>query len=404
MVLAPASKRNLILLALQIIKGNIMRAAVFYGAKDFRVEELEKPKIGPTDVLIRVRACGICGSDLHAYKEGIFSRPGFVMGHEMAGEVVEVGSRVEGIAMGDRVVPLGGVRDRGCGECFWCRRGQTQWCSAVSHKPCRECSPCRAGRFWLCEKNQRYMLAGYSRNGGYAEYMFVPDAGLNRNVYSIPDSVSFEEASFLEPLWGAYKWVEMAEPQPRDTAVVTGLGTIGLLVVQVLKERVSRVIVSDVSQKRLQLARELGADVVIDAAEEDPLAKVIELTGSGRSFSGRGGGRADVVIECSGAPEAFKQAIEMTRTGGHIVLVGLYEHDISFDVNRIIHKQLKLVSSFNRGRRSPSEEIIDCMTLIESGKVKVKPLISHEFSLDEIMPAFEVQTKPSESVKVMMKP
>ena len=381
-----------------------MKAAVFYGARDFRVEQLEKPAIEPSDVLMKVKACGICGSDLHAYKEGIFSRPGFVMGHEVAGQVVEVGGEVAGVAVGDRVVPLGSVREKACGECFWCTRGQRQWCSAVSHKPCGECSRCRAGEFWLCEKNQRYMLMGYSRNGGYAEYMSVPDAAINRNLYRIPDSVSFEEAAFLEPLWGAYKWVEMAEPGLHDTAVVTGLGAIGLLVMQILKGRVSCIVVSDISDKRLRLACELGADVVINAAEDDLLAKVIELTGSGRSFSGRGGGRADLVFECSGAPTAFKQAIEMTRTGGHIVLVGLYEHEISFDVNRIIHKQLKLVSSFTRGRRSPPEEILDCMDLIASGKVKVKPLVSHEYSVDDIMPAFEMQTNPAESVKVMVKP
>lgn len=381
-----------------------MKAAVFYGTKDFRVEDIERPEIEPADILVKVKACGICGSDLHAYKEGMFSRPGFVMGHEMAGEVVMVGSRVKRIAVGDRVVPLGGGEEKGCGECFWCQRGQPQWCSSVSHKPCGKCTQCRSGKFWLCEENQRYMKAGYSRNGGYAEYMFVPDAGLNNNVFKIPDSVSFEEATFLEPLWGAYKWVEMAEPLLRDTAVVTGLGTIGILVMQVLRQYVSRIIVSDVSEKRLQLARELGADVVINAAKEDPLAKVIELTGNGRSFSGRGGGCADIVIECSGVPSVFKQAIEMTRTGGHIVLVGLYEHEISFDVNRIIHKQLRLVSSFNYGRRLPYEEIPDCMDLIASGEVKVKPLISHEFPLDKIMPAFEVQTRASESVKVMVKP
>jgi threonine dehydrogenase-like Zn-dependent dehydrogenase len=390
--------------AVRIFEEPSMKAAVFYGARDFRVEDIERPRIEPTDVLVRVKACGICGSDLHAYKEGIFSRPGFVMGHEMAGEVVEVGSQVKGVALGDRVVPLGGVREKVCGECFWCTRRQAQWCSAVSHKPCGECTDCREGRFWLCEKNQRYMTAGYSRNGGYAEYMFVPDAGINKNLYRIPDSVSFEEAAFLEPLWGAHKWVEMAEPTLHDTAVVIGLGTIGLLVMQVLRQRVSRVIVSDVSEKRLQLAKELGADVVINAAMEDPLARVIELTGNGRTFSGRGGGRADIVLECSGAESAFKQAIEMARTGGHIVLVGLYEHDIAFDVNKIIHKRLSLVSSFNPGKRPPGEEIVECMDSIASGRVKVRPLVSHEFSVDDIMLAFETQTRASESVKVMVKP
>ena len=390
--------------AFQRIFERIVKAAIFYGARDFRVEDIERPKIQPTDVLVKVKACGICGSDLHAYKEGIFSRPGFVMGHELAGEVVEVGDRVERIAVGDRVVPLGRVREKTCGECFWCQRGQPQWCLSVRHKPCGKCTQCRSGKWWLCEQNQRYMGMGYSRNGGYAEYMFVPEADINRNVYKVPDSLSFEEATFLEPLSGAYKWVEMANPQAYDTAVVTGLGTIGLLVMQVLKHRVARVLVSDVSEKRLQLAGELGADVVINASKEDPLARIIELTGTGRSFSGKGGGRADIVIECSGASAAFKQAIEMTRTGGHIVLVGLFEQEISFNVNRIIHKQLKLVSSFNPGRRPAPEEISDCMDLLASGKVKVRHLISHEFPLDEIMAAFETQTRASESVKVMMKP
>jgi threonine dehydrogenase-like Zn-dependent dehydrogenase len=381
-----------------------MKAAVFYGARDFRAEEIEKPKIEPADVLVRVKACGICGSDLHAFKQGIFSRPGFVMGHELSGEVVEVGSRAKNIKVGDRIVHMPTRKDNGCGKCFWCSRNQPQWCLNIAQKPCGECRACRDGKFWLCEINQRNMSIGYSRNGGYAEYLFIPDAVINKNVFRVPDSVSFEEAAFLEPLWGAFKWVDHAEPAPYDTAVVTGLGTIGLLVMQLLKQRVERVIVTDISEKRLQLARELGADVIINPLKEDPLKKVIELTGNGRSFSGRGGGCADIVIECSGVEAVFKQAIEMTRAGGHIVLVGLYEHEISFDVNRIIHKQLKLVSSFNPGRRPPAIEINECMDLIASGKVKVKPLISHEFSLDEIMPAFEIQTRADESVKVMIKP
>ena len=114
---------------------------------------------------------------------------------------------------------------------------------------------------------------------------------------------------------------------------------------------VSKVIVSDVSEKRLKLAQELGADVVINASKEDPLKKVIELTGSGRSFSGKHGGCADIVIECSGVPIVLQQAVEMTRTGGRIVLVALYEQNVSLDVNHIIHKQLSLISSFHATRR-----------------------------------------------------
>ncbi|MFC2060759.1 zinc-binding dehydrogenase [Chloroflexota bacterium] len=384
-----------------------MKAAVFYGARDFRVHDIGKPKVEATDILIKVEACGICGSDVHTYKQGVFSRPGFVMGHELAGEVVEVGEQVKGIKVGDRVVPIVVALDdaaKGCGQCFWCLRGQLQWCPSGKHKPCGECDYCKSGQFWLCDRIQRYMPIGYSRNGGYAQYVFVPNAVLDTNVFRIPDSISWEEAAFIEPLWGAYRWVTMADPQSFDTAVVTGLGTIGLLVMQVLKNFVSKVIVSEVSPKRLKLAKELGADVVIDATKEDPLLKVVEVTGKGRSFSGRGGGSADIVIECSGVSAALKQSIEMARTGGRIVLVGLFEEDVAMNINHIIHKQLSLISSFNCGRQTMTHEIKEAMRLLADGKVKVKPLISHEFPLDRIMVAFETQAKPDESVKVLIKP
>jgi len=152
----------------------------------------------------------------------------------------------------------------------------------------------------------------------------------------------------VEPLWGAYRWVMLADPQPYDTAVVMGLGTIGLLVMEVLKNFVSKVIVTEVSQKRLQLAKELGADVAIDAAKDDPLKKVIELTGAGRSFSGKGGGCADIVMECSGVALVLQQAIEMARAGGRIVLVGLFGVDMCLKAarNGWSHYEVSFPSAF----------------------------------------------------------
>jgi threonine dehydrogenase-like Zn-dependent dehydrogenase len=384
-----------------------MKAAVYYGARDFRIEDVEVPKIEPTDVLISVKACGICGSDIHTFKKGIFSRPGFIMGHEFSGEVVEVGRKVKDIKIGDRVVALIApthVAHQGCGQCFWCLRGQPQWCPTVGHKPCGECAYCKSGRFWMCDGMQRHMLIGYGRNGAYAEYVFVPDAVLDKNIFKIPDSMRWEEAALIEPLWGGYRWVMMANPKPHETAVVTGLGPIGLSVMLVLKQFVSKVIVSEVSQKRLRLAKELGADVVIDATKEDPLQKVIELTGTGRSFSGKGGGCADIVMECSGVPTAMQQAIEMTRTGGRIVLVGVFEQEVPLNINHIIHKQLSLISSYSKGQRQIGEEIKVAIDLISSGKVDAKSLISHVFPLDKIMEAFEVQTNPELAIKVIIKP
>jgi threonine dehydrogenase-like Zn-dependent dehydrogenase len=384
-----------------------MKAAVFYGAHDFRVEDVPEPRIEPTDILIKVKSCGICGSDLHAYKEGLFSRPGFIMGHELSGEVAEVGSGVKDIKVGDRVVPMLIPFNeflKGCGECFWCLRGQPQWCPTNIHKPCGECDYCKSGQFWMCDKMQRHLLLGYSRNGGYSEYVTVPDAQLNVNFFKVPDTLSWEEAAFVEPLWGAYRWVMMANPQTHDVAVVIGLGTIGLLVMEVMKLYASKVIVTEISDKRLQLAKELGADATINAKQEDPVKKIIELTGSGRSYAGKGGGCADIVMECSGAGIALRQAMDMTRTGGRIVLIGLFEEDVPINANLIIHKQLSLISSFGWGTGKITKEISESMKLLAERKVNVKPLISHEFPVSGIMDAFEAQTRPDEAVKVLIKP
>ena len=384
-----------------------MKAAVFYGARDFRVENVAPLKREESDILVRVKACGICGSDVHTFKRGIFARPGFIMGHEFSGEVAEVGKKVKDIKIGDRVVALVApthVAPQGCGQCFWCLRGQPQWCPTVGHKPCGECDYCKSGRFWMCDSMQRHMLIGYGRNGAYAEYVLIPDAVLDENVFRIPDTMSWEEAALIEPLWGAYRWVMMANPKPHETAVVIGLGAIGLSVMLVLKQFVSKVVVTEVSQKRLKLAQELGADVVIDATKEDPLQKVIEITGTGRSFSGKGGGCGDIVMECSGVPVALQQAIEMTRTGGRIVLVGIFEQEVPLNINHIIHKQLTLISSYSKGQKPIGEEIKAAIALIASGKVDVKPLISHQFPLDKIMEAFEVQINPEQAIKVVIKP
>jgi len=171
-----------------------------------------------------------------------------------------------------------------------------------------------------------------------------------------------------------------------------------------LKNYVSRVIVCEVSPLRLRLARELGADVIIDASVEEPVQRVMDITGTGRSYSGKGGACADIVMECSGAGVALQQALEMTRTGGKIVLVGLFDDLVAVNPNRIIHKQLKVVSSFAKGKLSRSLETAHVIDLITSGKVKLRPLITHEFGLDEIREAFEAQARLDQSVKVLIKP
>lgn len=387
-----------------------MKAGIFYGARDMRAEEIDMPKIGPTDVLIKVKAAGICGSDLHSYRQGLFFRPGWVMGHEFSGEAVEVGVEVKGIKKGDRLVRLGAggrvASPYACGKCFWCVRGEPRYCEAVSgsRKPCGKCKYCQAGQWWLCEETLRYQGPGYSRNGGCAEYVVIWDAKLNENVFILPDSISYEEGVTLEPLTGCIRWVSFANPQPRDTAVVIGLGAIGLAAMQILQNTVSRVIVSEVSPRRLQAARELGAELVIDAANEDPVKKVIEWTGVGRSRSGRGGGRADFVMECSGAGVVLQPSLEMTRTGGRIVLVGLFEEPSTIDPNLIVFKDLHLISSQAEYHGSAKDLVFGAFELVTSGKVKLKPMISHEYPIEKINEAFKMAANTNESVRVLVKP
>jgi 2-desacetyl-2-hydroxyethyl bacteriochlorophyllide A dehydrogenase len=384
-----------------------MKAGVYYGARDIRTEDIEIPKTGPADILVKVMSSGICGSDLHSYRQGVFCRPGWVLGHELSGEVVSVGAKVKDIKKGDRVIPFrrtaGGTEP--CGKCFWCQRGEPQYCENVTtRKPCGKCEFCLKGQWWLCTEMSRYMNVGYSRNGGNSEFAAVYDAELNQNVFKLPDNMSYDEGAAVEPLVGCLEWVSLASPQPHDTAVVMGLGTIGLLTVQVLKQKVSRVIGSELSQKRLQVARELGADIVIDPSKENPVEKVIEATGVGRSRSGKGGGRADFVMECSGAGVALQQALEITRSGGKIVLVGLYEKPVTIDPNLIVFKDLKLISSQTRRVVPANQLMLQAIDEIASGRIKIKPLISHEFSIDKIKEAFETQAKSAESVKVIIKP
>jgi threonine dehydrogenase-like Zn-dependent dehydrogenase len=387
-----------------------MKAGIFYGPRDMRAEDIELPAIGQTDVLIKVKAAGICGSDLHSYRQGVFFRPGWVMGHEFTGEAVEVGAKVKNIKKGDRLVRLGGggkkISTEACGKCFWCQRGLAQYCEAVggARKPCGKCKYCLAGQWYLCTELLRYQGPGYGRNGGCAEYVIIFDAVLNTNVFKLPDGVSYDEGVCLEPLTGGIKWIAQTHPQAYETAVVTGMGAIGLSIMQILKTKVSKVIVSDVSARRLAVAKELGADYIIDASKEDPVQKVIEITGVGRSRSGKGGGRADLVMECSGAGPVLQQTLEMTRVSGRINLVGLFEKPATIDPNLIVFKDLRLISSQGDFPGTIKELIFEAFDLVTSGKVKLKPMISHEFPIEKINEAFACAANSAESVRVLVKP
>ncbi|HOJ51766.1 MAG TPA: alcohol dehydrogenase catalytic domain-containing protein [Syntrophales bacterium] len=333
-----------------------MKAAVLRGAREIRTEEVPYPALEPHGIILKVKACGICGSDLHIYKRP--DRAGTIFGHEFSGEVVEVGKDVKGIEPGMRVTAVG---FRPCGNCFWCQQGKSYRCSHME-------------------------LIGYEFPGAMAEYVHVPFAVLGRTVFPLPDELSYKEGASVEPLSISYFSVNRAQPKPEDTVLVIGLGVIGLHAIQVLKALgVRRVIASGRRASRLEAARVLGADHVIDAAREDTEKAVMELTG----HIG-----VDIVIECAGQQVTFDQSMALVKGGGKVMLVGVYEKPLTWDPLSAIAKNVSLIGCL--GGNFPA-----CINLLQSGQVKVRPLITHTFSLDQAAEAFTTQLTDPGAIKVM---
>ena len=343
-----------------------MKAAVYHAPRNITVEEIPLQHAGPDDIVVKVRASGICGSDLHGYRAGLWVEPGEVMGHEWAGEVVEVGRNVRHLKIGDRVT---------VGDSSGYPSGYTK-------------------------------SIGYGLPGAYAEYVRVPNAEAAGQVAQIPDELSFEEAATLEPLRCGFLAARLANPEPNDWAVVIGMGAIGLGVLQALKVcGACRVIAVDVSELRLKLARELGADFTINPTRENPLVRVQELTGIGyykwgSQAAGRYtlGARADVVVDAAGKASTLVEAMEMVKHSGTVVQVSLFEEPVAFDPTIITQKQIRLQGSAGAWRFAPVAD------LVRTGRVRAKPLVTHRFPLERAVEAFETQMRADLSGKVIIDP
>jgi 2-desacetyl-2-hydroxyethyl bacteriochlorophyllide A dehydrogenase len=337
-----------------------MKAALFTGNRSFVIEEVDYPQVEPDGVVIKVKASGICGSDLHLYRHAQDVR--MVFGHEFSGDVVDIGTDVTGIKKGDRVTVMSG---RGCGECSFCRQGDIVHCSQLQ-------------------------MLGYAVQGAMAEYVSVPF--FNFGVYSakIPDNLSYEMAATAEPLSVALYAVNQMQPRPGDTVVVIGLGIIGLCIIQILKSRgVTDIIASGRRTNRLILARKSGARVVVDAAQADIVSSVKKET------SNKG---ADIVFEVAGTPEAFKQSLEIVHRGGKVDIVGLYEKPVTWNPGFIAMNDLVLAGC------GLKFDIPGAVELMQSGKVDTRPYITHRFPLDKIKEAYDTQLENREAIKVLLKP
>ena len=340
-----------------------MKAAIYHKPFDMTTEEVEMPEIGDNEILVKIKACGICGSDLHMYKLDMYTdkltRPtskGGVPGHEFAGDVEKVGKDVQGIQPGDKI-------------------------------------------------------AAAARGGGIAEYnSLVAYAGLN--AIKIPDGVSYEEACTLEPLGNSLHATLKGKPAKGETAVVFGAGIIGLGIVQCLKAldlELNKIIAVDVSDGRLAVAKQLGADEIVNAAKTNPEEKIEEIVGSAPLlfYNEDSTTQVDVVYDCVGyvkerkeAP-VIQQAMNMVKEfTGRVVVHGLFEEMVSLDMSPFVMKQVDLLGSFG----FTPEEMVQAMELIRTGKVDRKAIISHEFPLDQAKEAFDTQCDVEKSVKVIVKP
>ena len=233
-------------------------------------------------------------------------------------------------------------------------------------------------------------------HGGFAEYLWVPvvvlpqeDTDIVPNVIKLPETMSYQDGVLIEPINVGAGVVKYAEPKTSDVAVVLGAGTIGLGTVVNLKAKgVSRILVTDISEKRLQAARELGADLVLNPAKEDVVKRVMEET------SGKG---ADIVVETAGKPVTFLQSIDMVRRGGKIMMAGLYEEPVEFNPNLLVLKAVRTIGCSDA-------HFAESFELMKAGKVKDKQVVTHTFPLDRINEAFETAINTKESIKVMIEP
>ncbi|MGH9599497.1 MAG: galactitol-1-phosphate 5-dehydrogenase [Terracidiphilus sp.] len=343
-----------------------MKALLLKEYSHLEIAELPLPAVGPDEVLVRVEACGICGSDVHGYDGSSGRRiPPSVMGHEAAGTVAAVGTGVHEYKEGDRVTFDSTVY---CGECEFCVRGELN----------------------LCDNRQviGVSCADYRRHGAFAEYVVVPE----RILYRLPDNFDFAEAAMLEAVSVALHAVRVSQAAGGETALVIGAGMIGLLILQALRAAgCSRVFIADVDATRLELARRIGADVALHCSGADLVAEVMKVT------AGRG---VDLAFEAVGRNETVAAAIDCTRKGGAVTLVGNIAPEVTLPLQKVVSRQLRL-----QGSCASSGEYPRAIELVASGKIQVKPLITAVASLEDGPRWFErLHAREPNLMKVVLTP
>lgn len=329
-----------------------MKAAVYYGPKDVRIEEVEVPKVEQEGLLVKVHACGVCGTDVKTVLRGHpLIKPPTVLGHEITGEIIETGTDVTDHRVGERVVVAPYVPDS---TCYYCLRGQYTLCTGLY--------------------NEKPMP------GGFAEFISVPPNIAKRGTLEIPKHISYEEAATTEPLACCLHGIEECNIGVDDSLAIVGDGPIGLMHLQLARAKgAQKTILSGQLGERLKLAKELGADVTINETTEDPVKRVMDET------ENRG---ADVVIVAVGSVAAAEQGLRLARKGGIINLFGGFpdQSELKLDPNLLHYSEVTVTGTFGFSHIT----FAMALQLISTRKVDVNKLITHRFKLDELLEAIDV--------------
>lgn len=339
-----------------------MKVGMYYCNADVRIEEQEIPTVGSGDVLVRIRASGICGSDLMEWYR--ISRAPLVLGHEVAGDVVEVGEDVTGLTVGDRVF-------------------------ATHHVPCGECLPCLRGHETAC---RTFQDVNNFTPGGFSEYVRVTGRSVRTGILKLPDEVSYEVGTFIEPLGTVVRAMRTIGLTPGESVLIYGGGLAGILFVKLAKALgAGTVAVSEVDEHRLAVARAAGADFAISAADDVP-----------RRYVEREGRLADKVILCTGAATAAEAALKSVDRGGTVLFfaVGKPGETVAVDFNPFWRNDVSLRSSYGA---APLDNW-QALELLRRGAVRADDMITHRFPLEEIGQAFRTAACPSECLKVLIEP
>ena len=334
-----------------------MKFGLYYGNDDVRVEEKPIPAVGPKEVLVRVATCGICGSDtMKWYREPAIQRIGAInTGHEIAGEIAEVGEFITQFKEGDRVI-------------------------VVHHFPCMECVPCQDGNETACEA----MRDKHIEPGGFSQYIRVLEKCVANGLYHLPDSMTYAQGSFAEPLACVVRGMRKASPIAERTMLIIGSGLAGLLHIKLARFLgAKRIYAVDTNVRRLEAACRAGADEAIAASEKLPTA--------------------DRVFICTGSPKAAESALDCVNRGGHILFFATDGPDQRLPINLTKFWTMQPTLGFSYG--AAPRDMQEAIELLRAGQVCVDELVTHRFGIDQIAEAFRIAANPRDSsLKVIIEP